>query len=456
MTKILVIDDEAAICSSLKFALEDKYAVITTTDPMEGVRLAQDNNINLVLLDLKLGDVDGIYVLEELKKIDSELVIIIMTAYGSIPSSVEAVKKGAYTYLTKPLNTNNLLEQVEQALKDQEFFCLNNNTEDDNINKHNFNGIIGQSPKMKNVFKMIEKVKDVNTNVLISGESGTGKELVARAIHYSGKRKEGPLEIVNCAAIPENLLESELFGHKKGSFTGALSDKAGKFKLADKGTIFLDEVGEMPMPLQSKLLRVLQQREITPLGETKPVKLDVRVISASNRDLKEEVKNGTFRDDLYYRLKVVEINIPPLRERRKDISFLIKYFMEKYNKEFDKNIKGITSEARKYLLGYDYQGNVRELENIIEAAMVVSEDEYIDWFHLPEGIIAGSDAASFAKKKENMSELIGKNLEEVEKYFIKLTLKQNQGHRKKTAEMLGLSEKGLRNKIKRYNIDTDE
>ncbi len=456
MSKILIIDDEAAICSSLKFAFSDKYTVKTTTDPLEGLNLAKENDFNLVLLDLKLGDVDGIQILEELKKINNNMIIIIMTAYGTIPSSVEALKKGAHTYLTKPLDTNKLLNQIQEALEYQNFSLQFNCSSGVLEEKYEYNGMLGKSNLMKKVFQLIEKVKDVSTNVLITGESGTGKELVAQAIHYSGKRKNGPFEVVNCAAIPENLLESELFGHKKGAFTGALTDKVGKFELANNGSIFLDEIGEMPLQLQSKLLRVLQQKTITPLGGTTPKELDVRVISATNKNLKDEVGTGKFRDDLYYRLNVMEISVPPLRNRREDIPLLIRHFIDKYNQELGKKITGITSEARKQLLQYDFPGNVRELENVIEASMVVTDEDTIDWFHLPGEIISHSDLDISSQSLGGIKDFIGQNLEELEKHFIKLTLEQNEGHKKKTAEMLGLSEKGLRNKIKRYNIETPE
>ena len=300
MEKIIIIDDEISICSSLTFALEDSYDVQATTDPSLGIEIIKKENINLVLLDLKIGDVDGLEVLEEIKKINKDIVVIIMTAYGSIMSSVEAMKKGAYTYLTKPMNLEELYMIVKKAL---EFQKMNEKIEylsKELQNKYQFEGIIGKTEGMKRIFSLIDKLKDVDTGVMITGESGTGKELVARAIHFSGKRKDNKFVEVNCAAIPEGLLEEEFFGHKKGTFTNAVSDKIGKFQYANKGTIFLDEIGDMSLSLQSKLLRVLQEKSFIPLGANEPIETDVRIIAATNRDLKKMVEEGTFRRDLIF------------------------------------------------------------------------------------------------------------------------------------------------------------
>ncbi len=456
MDKILIIDDEAAICSSLRFALQDDYQVKTTTDPREGLTILKTESYQLVLLDLKLGEYDGLSILEKIKEMDKDIMVIIMTAYGTITTAVKAIKNGAFTYMTKPLNTENLLYHIKQALDYQHLNAEVAYLRQELETKYHYKGMLGKSTEMEKVFRLIDKVKDINTNVLLSGESGTGKELVARAIHYSGKWCKGRFEVVNCAAIPENLLESELFGHKKGAFTGAISDRVGKFELAENGTIFLDEVGEMPLPLQAKLLRVLQQKEITPLGASDSQKLNVRVISATNKDLNHELIEGGFRKDLFYRLNVVQITLPPLRERQQDIPLLVKHFIDKYNSELSAHIEGLTPKAQDFLMHYSYPGNVRELENIIESAMVVAEGNQLDWCHLPEGITNLSMLPGNAYKQiENgdINSLVGMSLEELEKRFIELTLKKNQGHRKKTAQMLGLSEKGLRNKISRYQLN---
>lgn len=449
---ILIIDDELGICTSLTLALEDMYKVKACTSPVEGLKALKEDFFNICLLDLRIGDYNGLDVLNEIKQIDKNIVVIIMTAYGSIDTSVEAIKNGAYTYLTKPLNISELYILIEQAL---EYQRLNERVEylsKELENKYVYNGIIGRSHSMKNVFKMIEKLKDVDTNVVITGESGTGKELVARAIHFSGRRKKERFEEVNCAAIPEGLLEEELFGHKKGSFSGAVEDRQGKFEYANNGTIFLDEIGDMPFSLQAKLLRVLQQKEFSPIGSNEKIQLNIRVIAATHRDLKAMVDNGEFRQDLYFRLNVVEINLPPLREKKQDLPLLFKHFIEKFNTELDKNIKGISKEAEKKLLDYNYPGNIRELSNIFESSMVLSNSEVIEAEDLPD------EVRFFEKGYDRtntiiLDDLLGMNLREIEKRVIYEYLVINNGHRVKTAQMLGISEKGLRNKIKEFKLN---
>ncbi|MBD8005530.1 sigma-54-dependent transcriptional regulator [Bacillus norwichensis] len=450
--KVLIIDDEQAICSSLKFALEDEFDVQATVDPYKGLAMLKEQEFDLCLLDLKIGAVNGLEILEEIKVVQPSTVVVMMTAYGSISSSVEAIKKGAYSYLTKPLHMEELFSTMRQAVKFQE---LNKKVEylsQELEKKYAYEGIIGNSPAMKSVFELIDKVKDIDSNILVTGESGTGKELVVRAIHYSGKRKREHFEVVNCSAIPENLLESELFGHEKGAFTGAMFKREGKFQLAEGGTIFLDEIGEMPLALQAKLLRVIQQREVTPLGANKPVKLNVRIIAATNRDLKKAVGEGIFREDLYYRLNVLEINLPPLRERRQDLPLLIQYFIEEFNKELSKRVKGFSEEALKWLLNYDYPGNIRELANIVESAMIVEKLDSHGLMDLPRRYtqkpVHQEEAADSIEAAAER--LAGIPLKEIEEKVILATLKKNGNHRKKTAEMLGISERGLREKLKNY------
>lgn len=451
MERILIIDDEAAICSSLTFALEDKYIVKSTTDPLQGIMWAKEEKFHLCLLDLKIRNISGIEILMELKNIQKDLLVIIMTAYGTISSSVEAIKKGAYTYLTKPLNKEGLYSIIEQALKYQK---LNRQVEylsQELERKYTYKGMVGKSPLMKNVFNLIEKVKDVDTNVVITGESGAGKELVARAIHFSGKRKMEPFVAVNCAAIPENLLESELFGYKKGAFTGATADQIGKFEYGNNGTIFLDEVADMPLPLQAKLLRVLQLKQVTPLGSNLPVELNIRVIAATNKDLKKLVDGGSFRQDLYFRLNVVEIYTPPLRERLQDLPLLFQYFIQNYSQELNKDIKGLSEEAQNSLLQYHYPGNVRELANIIEYAMLMTEGPCIQLENLPLELQKKSKTV-FTYHQNPIDSLVGLTIEEVERLLIEATLKKNEGQRKKTAQILGVSERGLRNKIAKHKL----
>lgn len=452
MPKVLIIDDEEAICSSLTFALEDEFKVEATTDPNEGLKLLNKRKFDICLLDLKLGSINGLDILTEIKEDHPSVIVIMMTAYGSITSSVEALEHGAYFYLTKPLQMDELLTIMRKAVQ---FLDLNKKVEylsQELEQKYTFEEMVGKGLVMQNVFNLIDRVKDIDTNVLVTGESGTGKELVVRAIHYSGKRKNEHLEVVNCSAIPEHLLESELFGHEKGAFTGAVQSRKGKFELAQNGTIFLDEIGDMPLSLQAKLLRVIQQREVTRLGANKAIKLNVRVVAATNKDLKKAVEADEFREDLYYRLNVVEIALPPLRERREDLPLLINHFMNQFNKELGKNVRELAPDVLQWLLSYDYPGNVRELANIIESAMVIARGDIIELTDLTQKYIY--DHAIDEEKKVNINaavkQLVGHTLKEIEEKVILATLKHNNNHRKKTAEMLGISERGLRGKLKTY------
>lgn len=458
MKKILIIDDEKYICSSLTYALEDKYKIKATTEPRKGIEIIKTSQIDLVLLDLKIGEVDGLEVLGEIKKINEKIIVIIMTAYGSIISSVDAMKKGAHTYLTKPLNLEELYITIEQALNFKE---LNEKVEylsEELQSRYEYKGIIGKSKSMREIFSLIERLKDVDTGVLISGESGTGKELVARAIHFSGKRKNNNFVEVNCAAIPEGLLEEEFFGHKKGTFTNAIADKIGKFQYADGGTIFLDEIGDMSLSLQSKLLRVLQDKKFIPLGSNEIISTDVRIISATNKDLKKMVEEGMFRRDLYFRLNILEVRISPLRERKDDLPLLFEHFIKIYNKEMDKNVLGLTVQAKRFLLDYNYPGNVRELSNIIERGVILTTDDKIDDNSLPFNVLEGNGKGNKYGDNftlddiEQLDNLLGLTLKDAERILIRKCLNKNKGHKKNTAEMLGISERGLRNKIKEYEL----
>ncbi|HHZ00559.1 MAG TPA: sigma-54-dependent Fis family transcriptional regulator, partial [Tissierellia bacterium] len=338
--RILILDDEKNICSSLTYALEDQYEVLSATNPDDAFEIMRNEKIHLVLLDLRIGKVNGLEVLTKIKEIDKNIVVIMMTAYGTIESTVQAIKNGAFTYLTKPLNMDELMVTIAKGL---EYQSLNEKVEHLNNElkeKYSYKGIIGKSPAMQHVFQLIDRLKDVDTNVLITGESGTGKELVARAIHYSGSRSRENFVAINCAAIPDGLLESELFGHQRGAFTGAEKDKIGKFEFANKGTILLDEIGDMSLNLQSKLLRVLEQREYSPLGSNEVIKVNARVIASTNKDLRKLISEKKFRDDLYFRLNVVEVNIPPLRDRRQDLPMLFAHFIKVYNEKLGKQVKG--------------------------------------------------------------------------------------------------------------------
>lgn len=454
--KILIIDDERAICASLRFALEDIYDTSTSSDPEEGVRLIEQHTFDIVLLDLRLGLHNGLDVLRQIKQKCPAITVIMMTAYASIESSIEAIKQGAYYYIEKPINTAELRLLLAKALEHKRLSSeVRTLQEKLNVqtNRHNF---IGKSKAMEHVFSMIERVKDIDSNVLVTGESGTGKEVVARAIHKMGKRKHGPLEIVNCAAIPEALLESELFGYEKGAFTGATQKKPGKWAAANGGTLFLDEISEMPLALQAKILRVIQEREVTPLGSNQKIPLDVRIVSATNKQLEQLVAEGTFREDLYFRLNVIPISLPPLRERQEDLLLLLDYFLQKYAREMDKGIKKLSAAARRLLLAYDYPGNVRQLGNIIEYAMALSSSDIITEEDLPEYIQHHTQSAALpisSHAQESADSIpVGVSMKEIEKRAIAAALDHCGWHRQETARMLQISERSLRDKIKLYNL----
>ncbi|MEW9095027.1 MAG: sigma-54 dependent transcriptional regulator [Clostridiaceae bacterium] len=447
--KLLIVDDENSICTSLSFALEDDYNIFTANNEERAVELVKNNDINIVLLDLRLGESNGINVLTKLKEIRPEMVIIIMTAFGSIESSVQAMKLGAFYYITKPISIEELyllLAKVKEYINlNSKIKYLSNQIHEDN--KYN---IIGSSKRIKLVLDLIDRVKDIDINVLITGESGTGKELVARAVHFQGKRKEKPFYVINCSAIPNNLLESELFGYRKGAFTGAMEDKKGIIELSHEGTLFLDEIGDMDINLQTKLLRVIQDKEIRPIGSTKSINVDVRFVSATNKDLKEEVKNNRFRQDLFYRLNVININVPPLREHKEDISKLVENFIKRYSIKLDKNIKGITAEALECLEKYNFYGNVRELQNIIERAIVLTESNYIKEEDLPEEIFNKENI--IREETDLIPIFVGEDIKSIEKKVLEYTLKKFNGNRRKTAETLKIGERTLRYKIKEYEL----
>lgn len=346
---VYIIDDEPSICVSLQLALKNLYRVKTFTSSLPALANMEAEGADIVLLDLRLGEENGLEVLERIKRIDPNTEVIMMTAFGSIDTSVNAMQKGAFTYLTKPINIEELKVIMQQASNirklNEQIYYLSDQLE----SKSRFDAIIGESAPMQRVYMLIDRVKDIDTNVLITGESGTGKELVARAIHNAGKRYRERFVVVNCAAIPENLLELEFFGYKRGAFTGAMQDKKGKLEQADNGTLFLDEIGDMPLGLQSKLLRALQDKEFTPVGGSTPIKVDTRILAATNRDLPALIAEGRFREDLYYRLNVMEIKLPPLRERQGDIAILGNYLLGKFSAELNKPIRAITPEAKEML-----------------------------------------------------------------------------------------------------------
>jgi len=450
--RILIIDDEAAICSSLAFALEDRYEVSSAVDAAEGLRLAADEGFDLVLLDLRIGDADGIEALSALRRLPDPPVVIMMSAYGTIESSVEAMRRGAFGYLQKPLRMDELEAQAQQAL---EYGRLTRRVElmsHELESRYGYGGIIGKSAAMRRVFELVERLKDVDSSVVVRGESGTGKELVSRALHYSGKRKAEPFVEINCGAIPEALLEGELFGYRRGAFTGAVDARQGKFAFAGSGTLLLDEIGDMPLPLQVKLLQALQQREVTPLGANVPVKVNARVIAATNADLAALVESGGFRRDLFFRLKVVEIFVPPLRERREDIPPLASHFIAACSADMGKDVRGLSAEAARRLLEYDFPGNVRELANAVEHGVLMADGPTIGLGDLPPELGGSRAACPEPEAADVEAYLGGKRLDEVEAAAIKAALARNGGHRRATALSLGISERGLRNKIIEYGL----
>lgn len=447
MHNILIIDDEPAILAALQFALEDEYKVYCTTSVPEGMELLNCRDISLVLLDQRLGEYDGLEVLQAIKQEYPGVPVIAMTAYGSIQSSVEAMQRGAYYYVTKPLDLPGLRVLIAKALDYQNLADRVAHLTKELDEKYGSGRVVGKSKAIANVFELVDKIKDIDINVLITGESGTGKEVVAKAIHYSGKRASGPLEIINCAAIPYNLMESELFGYEKGAFTGANQKRKGKLELAHGGTLFFDEIGEMELALQAKLLRVIQEKRVTPLGSEKSIPVDVRFIAATNKNLSEEVKKGNFREDLYFRLNVISIQMPPLRERREDIPVMARHFIQKYSRLFNKNVTGISPNAAALLENYSYPGNVRELENVIERAVALAEKDVIQVHDLPKEIAGGFN---FSSNKDWVPVYIGESLAEAERKLILATLDHFQGNRYQTAKVLGMSERHLRTKIKQY------
>ncbi|WP_019228572.1 sigma-54 dependent transcriptional regulator [Sedimentibacter sp. B4] len=445
-TKILIVDDEIKILRALKFLLEDNYNVYTSDNINDAKRIFVEEKISLVLLDLRLSEGSGLALMDELLAIDLNAVIIIMTAYSTIENSIKAIKSGAYYFITKPIDNDQLLILLNTASE-----TLNLKKELDLLQGHLRKTPIGDSKAIRDIKSVVDKIKNTDATVLITGESGTGKEIIAQTIHSSSNRAGKPFIAINCAAMPNELLESELFGYKKGSFTGATKDDIGLIRKAENGTLFLDEIGEMNIKLQSKLLRFIQEKEIRQIGDEKNYPVDVRIICSTNRNLKEEIKSGNFREDLYYRINVINIVAPPLRERIEDLDLLVPHFIDKYRISYNKGVKGITDDAMNQLKNYDYVGNVRELENIIQRAVLLCGDEYIgvDSLNLnnPKMIRKNNDISdNYIKIYE------GETLEDIEKKTIEFALKNNGQNRRWTADSLGISERSLRYKIKEYKL----
>jgi two-component system response regulator HydG len=449
--KILIVDDDKAHLSMLETLLKSlSQSTECVTDGEDAIREARENPYDVILMDVRMANVSGMEALREIKAFNPSIPIIIMTAYSSVDKAVEAMRLGADDYLTKPLNFEELKLSIERATKHLQLSLENKQLKEQLISDNSFSGIIGSSHAMQEVIKTAKIAAPTDATILISGESGTGKELFAKALHNNSNRKQNRLVSVNCAALNETLLESELFGHEKGAFTGAEKRRDGLFLAADKGTIFLDEIGEIPLSMQVKLLRAIQEREIQKVGSDKSIKIDVRIIVATNRSLEEEVKKGHFREDLFYRLNVINIKVPPLRDRGDDVPLLAQRFLNKYTKENDKLIKGFTPMAMDALSKYSWPGNVRELENVIERAIILCMGQYISEKDLPPNILKDYELEDAIQTQLSGG---GKSLDDIEKIALIETLKQTKGNKTEAATILNITRTTLRNKLKKHDLD---
>jgi two-component system response regulator PilR (NtrC family) len=454
--KILVADDEQSMREFLDILLKKEgYKVTLASNGEEVLKLAERDIFDLILMDIRMPKLDGIAVLKKVKALSPETIVIMITAYASADTAIRAMKEGAYDYITKPFKVDEIKLIIKNALEKK-------NLQKENIllkqvvrDRYHFNNIIGQSPKMLALYDLLEKVGPTKTNILIAGESGTGKELVAKAIHYNSPRKDKPFVTLNCGAIPELLIESELFGHMKGAFTDAIATKKGLFEMADEGTIFLDEISELPLLMQVKLLRVLQDKEFKRVGGTEDIRVDVRIMSATNKDLEEAVKEKQFREDLFYRLNVIQIKLPPLRDRREDISLLAMHFLKRYSEELNKNISGVSPETLRILLNYDFPGNVRELQNIIERAVALESTPELT----PQNLSSYLDQQPSSKKRLIDLEIpnegidLEKVVEELERSLLLKALDKTKGIKKKAAELLHINFRSMRYRLEKYGLN---
>jgi DNA-binding NtrC family response regulator len=445
--KILIVDDEPTIRETLLLVLkEENYQCELAENGVEGLNRVKEKNFDLIITDLKMPEMGGLELMEKVKIISPKTSVIIITAYASLESAIQALRLGAYDYIIKPLDFDDVILRINRLMEHRELLNENEFLRREVQEKFNVTNIIGESQPMQDVFRLIQKVAATKGNVLITGKSGTGKELVARAIHYHSPRQAKRFVAINCGAIVDNLMESELFGHKKGSFTGAVRDKEGLFKVADGGTLFLDEVGEIPLHLQVKLLRAIETGEFIPVGDTIPQKVDVRIIAATNRNLEEEVEKGKFRDDLFYRLNVIEINLPPLSERKDDIPLLIEHFIRKYNQELNRHITGMDEETKRIIMNYEWKGGIRELENVIERALILSEGEKISKQDLPPNLMKLEPVPETSPRLKDA-------VAAFEKEHIEQVLKSNQGNKEATAKILDISLSSLYRKIDELEVE---
>lgn len=450
MAQILVVDDEKKMGILIEGTLKDAgYSVKTVTSGEEALKLLKKNSYDVVITDLKMEPVDGMAVLKKVKELNESTEVIMMTAYATAKSAVEAMKAGATDYIIKPFALEELKLLVDKIVEKQKLLALNLQLQED-LGKAILDEFVGKSEKIKGVFELVEKVAKTDANVLLLGESGTGKELVARAIHQKSKRKNKPLITVNCAALTETLLESELFGHEKGAFTGAYARKLGRFELADLGTIFLDEIGEISPTIQAKLLRALEEKKFNRVGGVETIGVDTRVIAATNKNLEQNVKAGKFREDLYFRLNVFPIWIPPLRERREDIPLLVEYFLKK----FQYQEKKLPADIMDQLINYHWPGNVRELKNILERAMILSDGKNIEAYHvgIKPGLLGVETPTAEQQTLKATSQASGLSLEEMEKNMIIEALKRSKGNKTEAAKALHITRRMLYSRMKKYNL----
>jgi DNA-binding NtrC family response regulator len=451
--KILVVDDELNMRLVLKALLnKEGYDVATASDGVEALKVLKSGGVEVVVTDLKMPKLDGVGLLERVIRDYPSTPVIIITAHGTIATAVDTLKKGAFDYITKPFERDELKNTIHKAIRTRRLNDEELLVSPDDIDRQ---GIIGSSEPMLKIYDTIKRVAPTPTTVLISGETGTGKDLIAYAIHRNSPRRDNPFVKINCAAISENLIESELFGYEKGAFTGAVSTKPGRFELADKGTLFLDEVGEIPRDMQVKLLRVIQDHEFERVGGLRTIKVDVRLIAATNRNLLQDVKDGRFREDLYYRFNVFPTHLPPLRERREDILPLADYFIEKFNSKLDREVKHIDSRVKDILVSYDWPGNIRELENLIERIVLMAGGDTIIFEDIPPEWKSAAEAISLSQKagqKRPFKDFVKSHMEEVEKQSIIQCLEEVGGNVTKAAQRLGLSRKGLQLKMIKYNL----
>jgi DNA-binding NtrC family response regulator len=453
LEKILIVDDELNMQMVLRAMLQrEGYEILTASDGIEALGVLKENQPAAIVTDLKMPRLDGMGLLEKIQDGFPDIPVIMITAHGTVATAVEALKKGALDYITKPFDQDDLKNIILKAVKTRR---LNEARAFPGPADPDRSGIIGSGEAVARLMESIRKVAATTTTVLITGETGTGKELVAQAIHRNSNRRDNPFIKINCAAISENLLESELFGHEKGAFTGAVSTKPGRFELADKGTLFLDEIGELPLDMQVKLLRVIQDHEFERVGGLKTIKVDVRLLAATNRNLFQEVKNGRFREDLYYRLNVFPLHLNPLRERQEDIPALAGFFLDKFNRKLEKDIKSISGRVMDKFMNYGWPGNIRELENIMERLVLISSGDEIRMDDIPPEIAAGMDflkAGEAGDEDRPFKDVIRNRMEDVERQMIESTLNECEGNVTQAAKRLGMSRKGLQLKMIKYNL----